>query len=188
LLLLIIVEVYIIIDMTQQTEAPTEHVAEGEEESVFLVLYDVSRLFRRDFHRRTRAHGTTRAQWQVLATLARNEGIRQITLADLLEIEPITLVRLLDRLENAGLVERRLDPTDRRARTLHLTKAAKPVIAQMHEIGRQCRAEGLAGFSQKEQIQLLALLRRVRRNLAERTCAPEEEKLADESAKGVSHG
>jgi MarR family transcriptional regulator, transcriptional regulator for hemolysin len=185
LLLLIIVEVYIILPMTQPTS--TETVEQGAE-SVFLVLYDVSRLFRRDFHRRTRVNGTTRAQWQVLVTLSRNEGIRQITLADLLEIEPITLVRLLDRLEESGLVERRLDPTDRRARTLHLTEAARPLIAQTREIGQQCRAAGLVGFSQEEQAQLLALLQRVRKNFAERTGAPEGERLAGERAKGVLSG
>jgi DNA-binding MarR family transcriptional regulator len=144
------------------------------EGSVFMVLYDVGRLFRRDFHRRSRSQGTTRAQWQVLGTLARHEGIRQINLADLLEIEPITLVRLLDRLEEAGLVERRPDPTDRRARTLHLTPMARPVIEQIREIGMACSAVGLAGLSEVEQTELLRLLRRIRANLAERSAPAED--------------
>ena len=158
-----------------------------------MVLYDVARLYRRDFHRHTRAHGTTRAQWQVLATLARNEGIRQINLADLLDIEPITLVRLLDRLEETGLVERRADPTDRRARTLHLTDAAAPVIAQIRDVGLQCRAVGLTGLSKDEQGQLLALLQRIRMNFAERGPSDDEPEVEpedgdDEGGKGVSHG
>lgn len=138
-------------------------------------LYDVARLFRREFHRRSRAHGTTRAQWQVLGALVPHAGMRQIQLADLLDIEPITLVRLLDRLEQAGLVERRPDPTDRRARNLHLTAKAAPVIERIRKVGMQCREIGLSGFNDKEQAQLLSLLKRIRQNFAEKAEASNEE-------------
>src|SRR5690348_13133430 len=84
------------------------------ERSFGFLLYDAARLLRRDFDRRARRIGLTRAQWSVLANLVRNEGVNQAGLADIMEIQPITLVRLLDRLEEAGWIERRPDPTDRR--------------------------------------------------------------------------
>jgi MarR family transcriptional regulator for hemolysin len=185
--LLIIVEACKQAVMTRRPPEP-EPQPEGSEDTVFLVLYDVARMFRRDFHRRARAHGTTRAQWQVLAALARREGIRQIQLADVLEIEPITLVRLLDRLEEAGLVERRTDPTDRRARTLHLTEAATPVIAEIRAVGLRSRAIGLSGLSADEKTQLLGLLQRIRMNFAERGGPADQTPALEDNGKGVSHG
>lgn len=161
--------------------------ADGTQESVFGVLYDVARLFRRDFHRRSRAHGTTRAQWQVLATLARHQGIRQINLADLLEIEPITLVRHLDRLEEAGLVERRPDPYDRRARTLHLTDAAAPVLTQIRAVARLSHDLGLNGLSAAEEAELLRLLTQIRKNFVERSSGNGTQSETGED-KGLSHG
>ena len=90
------------------------------------LLHDTARLLRRDFERRSKGTGLTRAQWAVLAYVARNEGSNQAALADMLDIEPITLVRLLDKLEAAGLVERRPDPADRRASPLDYSAAALP--------------------------------------------------------------
>ncbi len=95
------------------------------------LLHDTARLLRRDFERRSKSTGLTRAQWSVLAYVARNQGSNQAALADMLEIEPITLVRLLDKLEAAGLVERRPDPADRRVRRLYLTEATGPLLAQL---------------------------------------------------------
>ena len=80
------------------------------------LLHDVSRLLRTSFDRHARTIGLTRAQWRVLAHLSRNEGIKQVGLADILEIQPITLARLLDRLGADGWVERRPDPSDRRVK------------------------------------------------------------------------
>src|ERR1700751_1352951 len=100
----------------------------------FLVS-DVSRLLRKRFDQRARTLGLTRAQWQVLAYLARYEGINQTGLADILEIEPITLARLIDRMEEAGWVERRAHPSDRRARQLYLTEKAEPIFARMRALG-----------------------------------------------------
>lgn len=87
------------------------------------VLNDVARLMRKRFEQRARAAslGLTRAQAAVLANLARQEGINQVSLAQILELEPITLARLLDRLQAASLIERRPDPKDRRAHLLYLT-------------------------------------------------------------------
>ena len=107
------------------------------EESVGFLLNDVARLLRKRFEQRARAEelGLTRAQWQVLANLARREGINQSALAQHLDLEPITLVRILDRLEASGLVERRADPRDRRARNLFLTDAAHPLLDRIWAVG-----------------------------------------------------
>lgn len=156
--------------------------------SIPLLLYDAARLIRRDFDRRAREHGLTRATWQVLAHLSYSQGIRQGGLAEILDIEPITLVRLLDRLEEAGLVERRADPTDRRARTLYLTAAAYPVIEQIRSLAAETRSVGLAGLSADEQDQLIDLLTRIRANLAERGLQGEPGDEAADKPAGAQRG
>ena len=104
---------------------------------LLFLLHDVARLLRVDADKRARAHDMTRAQWGILIWLERQPGISQKELSELLEVEPITVARLIDRLEARGMVERRPDPRDRRIWRLHLQPAALPVL---HEIGRQ-RAE-----------------------------------------------
>src|SRR5690606_5947813 len=121
---------------------------------------------------RARTLGLTRAQWQVLAHLARNEGIHQTGLAEILEIENITLGRLIDRLEEAGWVERRHSTADRRVRLLHLTDKARPIYARMRALAKLTREEALAGLSQEQQRALFEMLRHVRSNLSERNSAP----------------
>ncbi|MFZ5789107.1 MAG: MarR family winged helix-turn-helix transcriptional regulator [Pseudomonadota bacterium] len=140
------------------------------ERSFGFLLYDAARLLRRDFDRRARSLGLTRAQWSVLAHLARNEGSNQAAVADTLEIEPITLVRLLDRLEAAGWVERRPDPADRRARLLFLTEKAHPVMEQLYALAMETREAALAGFSEAERDQIIDSLSKVRANLSTREC------------------
>ncbi len=110
--------------------------AEFQRDLLFL-LHDVARLLRVDADKRARAHDMTRAQWGILIWLERQPGISQKELSELLEVEPITVARLIDRLEARGMVERRPDPRDRRIWRLHLKPAALPVLC---EIGRQ-RAE-----------------------------------------------
>jgi DNA-binding MarR family transcriptional regulator len=144
------------------------------ERSFGFLLYDAARLLRRDFDRRARSLGLTRAQWSVLAHLKRNEGSRQAAVADTLELEPITLVRLLDRLEAAGWVERRPDPTDRRARQLFLTEKARPVLDQLMALATETRAVALAGFSEAEREVLIDALIKVRANLSSRDVAGEK--------------
>lgn len=134
--------------------------------SLGLLLHDSARLLRRRFDQKARHLGLTRAQWQVLAHLARHEGIRQVALAELLEIEPITLCRLLDRMEEGGWLERRTDPADRRARLLFMTTKAWPMIAAMRALAEEIYDEALAGLSAEERAGLLRLLERVRANLA----------------------
>lgn len=143
------------------------------------LLYDSARLLRRDFDRRARAIGLTRAQWSVLAHLSRNEGISQAGLAEILDIEPITLVRLLDRLEESGWVERRPHPTDRRVYTLYVTAKAWPVIDQIRTLAAETRALALAGVSDADRARLVELLARIRANLSDRA---EREPVAAEAA------
>lgn len=138
------------------------------EKSFGFLLYDAARLLRRDFERRAKQLGLTRAQWSVLAHLARNEGTNQAAAADVLEIEPITLVRLLDRLEAAGWVERRPDPNDRRARLLYLTEKAHPILDQMFALSLETREQALIGVSEPERDAMMAMLIKIRQNLSGR--------------------
>src|SRR5262245_38847974 len=98
------------------------------------LIHDVARLLRRNFTRRLQGLNLTQAECRALMHLARSEGLRQVDLAELLEIQPITLARLIDELGAAGHVERRPDPSDRRAFRLFLTPAAKPVVAQIRAL------------------------------------------------------
>lgn len=129
------------------------------------LLTDVARLLRRRFDERVRALGVTRPQWRVLVTLSRNEGANQGSLADLLEVEPITLCRMIDRLEEAELVERRRDPADRRAWQIFLTPSALPLIEQLRAHADAVMNHALAGADEAEQAQLAATLERLRANL-----------------------
>jgi|SRR5579862_4515328 len=132
------------------------------------VLHETARLLTKRFDQRAKCLGLTRAQIQLLAYLVYHEGINQTGLADLLEIEPISLARLIDRMEQTGWVVRRPDPKDRRAWQLFVTDKLKPVFAKMVEIGQEVRAEALAGFSAEERDQVMALMLRVRRNLSDK--------------------
>jgi DNA-binding MarR family transcriptional regulator len=135
------------------------------------LLHDVARLLRKRFEQKAKSLGLTRSQWQVLAHLARHEGIGQSALAEILEIEPITLGRLLDRLEAAALVERRAHPRDRRAWQLFLADKAHPILDQVWEIAGETRDEAMAGLPPVERERLINLLLQVRANLSERTIA-----------------
>ena len=134
-------------------------------DSIGFLISDVSRLMRRRFDERARLLGTTRTQWKALAHVSRNEGMNQGALAELLEVEPITLTRLVDRLEEAGLIERRRDPADRRAWRLFLTDKAKPVLDHMHAIAGEMTAQALDGIDPADLARLTATLDHIRANL-----------------------
>lgn len=121
---------------------------------------------RRAFDRRASALGVTRAQWRVLAWLGHEDGPRQVALADALDVEPITLCRMIDRLAEAGLVERRPDEEDRRAWRIHLTQAAGPVIEHLRDLAAEFLDEALDGVSEADQARVRDVLARVRTNLA----------------------
>jgi DNA-binding MarR family transcriptional regulator len=98
---------------------------------LLLLLHDVARLLRTRFDQRARSRGMTRAQWVILARVSATPGLSQNELASILEVEPISVGRLIDRLQARGLVERRPDPTDRRIWRLHLLPAAEPVLKEI---------------------------------------------------------
>jgi MarR family transcriptional regulator, transcriptional regulator for hemolysin len=129
------------------------------------LLHDVARLLRKRFEQRARNLGFTRSQWQAIAYLSKNEGIHQAGLAEMLEIEPITLVRILDKLAERGLIERRQHPTDRRTWLLFLKEAAHPLLAAMQPIGEATRAEAFSGVLDADRDQLLQTLTRMKTNL-----------------------
>jgi DNA-binding MarR family transcriptional regulator len=130
------------------------------------LLPDVARLMRTRFEQNARHLGLTRAQGQVLVQLANNEGIQQGALAEKLDVEPITLTRILDRLEDAGLVERLHYRQDRRVRLLRLTPAAHPLIDDIVAIGALTRGEAMEGVSGEDCARLIDVLSRMKANLA----------------------
>ncbi len=132
---------------------------------VGLEIHEISRSLRRTFDAKARGFGFTQEQWRALWHLSRNEGISQTKLADILEMQPISVGRLIDRLEAAGLVERRPHPTDRRAVKLYLTATAQPQLAQLRVRAAELNDAALRGLSASEQESLLALLQRVRQNI-----------------------
>lgn len=133
-------------------------------DNIGFIISDISRLLRRTFDARAREIGITRPQWRVLAWLERHEGINQGGLADLLEIDAMTVCRMVDRLQESGLIERRNDPDDRRAWRLYLTPKAITITDQLHPIGEALLEETLSGLSDDEQSQLQDLLGQVRAN------------------------
>jgi len=137
-------------------------------DNIGTMLGQVSRLLRRRFDERARGIGVTRPQWQVLTLLKRNEGINQGGLAELLEVEPITLGRMVDRLQDADLVVRRADPNDRRAWRLHVTERGEELIEQLRPFARETFAVALEGIDEAEQQQLMAILDRMRANMSRR--------------------
>ena len=146
------------------------------ERSFGFLLHDIARLMRKKFDQRARSLNLSRAQWQLLVHLSRHEGINQSGLAEILEIENITLGRLVDRMEEAGWVERRPDPSDRRARLLYTTEKVAPVMERMRELAEATRNEALAGLAPAQRDALIDTLIQVRGNLSERNGrAPEGE-------------
>lgn len=125
---------------------------------------ETAHALRKAFDRRAVGLGVTRAQWKVLFRLDRRPGLRQIELADMLDIEPITLSRIVDRLEESELVERRADPSDRRAWRLHVTARAQPLIAKLRAIADDLIAEAFAGIDPKDIEITRQVLSRAREN------------------------
>ncbi len=141
---------------------------ESQQESLGFLLSDVSRLLRQSFQQRIEGSPLTQAQGRALVYVSRHEGIRQVELAEVLEVQPITLARLIDQLEQSGLVERRPDPTDRRAYLLFVTPAAAPHLAAIRAVGKSLRAEVLRGVDKQEIAALYSALQKMRDNLTSR--------------------
>jgi MarR family transcriptional regulator for hemolysin len=129
------------------------------------ILNDVARLLRTYADYRAAQFGMTRAQWAVLVRLDLYEGLNQSELADMLDLQPITLTRLLDKLCDSGLNERRPDPDDRRAKRLFLTRAARPLLLQLASLGEETMANVLEGVASETVEQMVSQLEVVRDNL-----------------------
>lgn len=130
------------------------------------LMIEVTRLMRAEFNRRLQPLGLTQAQWRALAKLSRDGNLRQNQLAEELEIKPMTVTRLVDHLEELGLVERRTDPSDRRAQRLHLTEKAMPIIDELWRQADRLTAEILEGVSETERTGLVRVLEQIKGNLS----------------------
>jgi MarR family transcriptional regulator, transcriptional regulator for hemolysin len=128
-------------------------------------MHDVTCLFRKHFDRRALRFGLTRAQWRALKAIRRDEGLSQIALADRLELEAIAVGRVIDRLQDAGFVQRRADPADRRRWRLHLTPKAHAVTDDMEVLARELRGESLRDIEAVDLDAFLRVLARIHDNL-----------------------
>lgn len=141
------------------------------DDNIGSMIAQVARLMRRSFDERARSIGVTRPQWQVLSLLARHEGINQGGLAEILEVEPITLGRMIDRLQEAAVVERRPDPADRRAWRLFLTDKGSQLINQLRPLALETLETALDGVDPARRDEMMVALDRMRGNLSRRTQA-----------------
>jgi DNA-binding MarR family transcriptional regulator len=135
-------------------------------DSMLWEIGETATALRRAFDRRAGSLGITRAQWRVLARLSRTPGLRQVELADQLDMEAITLCRIVDRLADAGLVERRADPQDRRAWRLVLTDKAAPLVKTLRALADDLGEEALAGLDAAQREAVRAGLLQIRDNVA----------------------
>jgi MarR family transcriptional regulator for hemolysin len=130
-------------------------------------LFELQRMLRLYADKQARRYGLTRAQWAVLAKLERTEGLKQTEIADLMEMQPITLTRLIDKLCDAGLIERRSDETDRRVNRLYLTEAAKPLMAKLTTLRAEITQTALASLSNADTHRLVDELATIKDNVRE---------------------
>ena len=133
--------------------------------SISLEMQELNRAMRQIFESQARARGFTQGQWRVLWHLQRNQGISQAGLAELLNMQPISLARVIDRLETQGVVQRRPDPTDRRALKLYLTPAAGQQIQVLQQLVEDINTKACVDIDVTQQTILATLLRRMRHNL-----------------------
>jgi DNA-binding MarR family transcriptional regulator len=129
------------------------------------MLMEVGRLIREDFRRRAEHLKLTQSQTLALACLAKSPGISQVALAEKLEVHPVTVTQLIDRLQRAGWVRREIHEDDRRAFRLYVTDKADPILSEVWNVAAQAREHALSGFSRAERDQLDALLSRMKSNL-----------------------
>jgi len=140
---------------------------ESFDRDLLIILHDVARTLRTRFDQKARAtHAMTRAQWVILSRLDRQPGMSQNEMAAICEVEPITVARLIDRLEARGLVERRADPTDRRIKRLHLLPAAKPILETINHSRELMNERIISGLDAKTRKTLIDALLVIKENLA----------------------
>lgn len=135
--------------------------------SFAFTIHDIARLQRSRFDAESQELGLTRAQWSVLSHLYRRDGIQQKSLAKILDIAPISLTRQLDRLEKDSWIERRDDPTDRRAKNIYLMPKTLPILKKLTKLGQQLQEVALRGIEPDDRDKLLTMLIKMRENLAD---------------------
>lgn len=154
-----------------------------ETDRLGFLLHDASRLMRKRFEQRAMGYGLSSAQWRLLVRVFKEEGVAQARLAELLEIEPISVSRLIDRMEEADWIERRFDPADRRVRTIYLTERSRPIFGEMRALATDVYANALAGLSDEQRRTTLLGLKTICSNLAESDPSTvEKDKTASRSA------
>ena len=131
------------------------------------LIADLSRLFGRVFDRRSAHLGLTRVQWRALKRIHQNQGLSQAELADLLDMEPIAVGRVVDRLQKSGFVERRSDPEDRRVWRLHLLPQSTALMADIETVATSVREDCVAGVDPQELQTTLKVLAQIRENLSQ---------------------
>jgi DNA-binding MarR family transcriptional regulator len=135
---------------------------ENFDRDLMILLHDIARTLRTRADQLARSHGMTRAQWIILARLARQPGISQNEMANVCEVEPITVGRLIDRLEAHGLVERRADPKDRRVRRLHLLPPAESILEEIggyRKVLNEMIVDGLDEAQREKLIDILLFIK-----------------------------
>jgi MarR family transcriptional regulator for hemolysin len=160
----------------------------SRERDFAFMLSDVARMLRTLFDQEARKFGMTRAQWGVLFRLERSEGLKQSELADLLEIQPITLTRLIDRLCDSGLIERRSDPHDRRAKRLFLTPAARPLLTKLDKLTSEIMERTLTGVDRATVEAMTGNLAGIKENVRQAINERAAGESADESMKERHYG
>jgi MarR family transcriptional regulator for hemolysin len=150
-----------------------DHAAEPETASdtdledlrLSFLIHDVSRMRRTAFDQYMKPHGVTRSQWWVLSNLSRHDGMMQTELAGMLDVGKVTVGGLVERLEQAGWVERRPDASDRRAKRVYLTDRAQRVLADIRQAGDDMNQMAFDGLSRQDRRELFRLLTRIKDNL-----------------------
>ncbi|HEY8593763.1 MAG TPA: MarR family transcriptional regulator [Devosiaceae bacterium] len=134
--------------------------------SLGLLIHDVARLLRRRFEETARLHGMTLPQWRVMRQLKVSDALSQVTLAGLIDSDPMTVSRMVERMENAGLVQRLADPADSRAKLVRLTPKAHAVYAEMSQQALAVYDEALRGIGKADRTALVTALGHISDNLA----------------------
>lgn len=143
-------------------------------ESLGFLLQDATRHLRKRFEQLGGAYGLSAAQWRLLVTVKHDEGVPQARLAEILEVEPISVSRLVDRMEEAGWIERRTDPTDRRVRTIHGTAKSTKLFETLKGVAAEVYDEAFAGTSAAERKAIMAGLKTIIANLSASVAAHSE--------------
>lgn len=158
--------------------ADNNHTPRNELETLGMLLHDGSRLMRRRFETNAARFGLSSAQWRLLVRVFKEEGVTQARLAELLEVEPISVSRLIDRMEEGGWIERRAHPTDRRVRSIFLSDKSRAIFSDMRAMAEQVFDGALKGLDAGQRKALFHALRTITSNLSEQISQDDDRKAA----------